>query len=87
MVKVTDVLLASHENTAKLLMPARLHVLTQKLMNLARFTSRTYSRCIERSVDGTGAEGELKTTDELDAIFFGRGVSMTNQLSSAAALV
>lgn len=35
-VKVTDVLLASMKIRRKLSMPARLHVLTQKLMNLAQ---------------------------------------------------
>ncbi len=87
MVKVTDVLLASHENTAQIIEPARLHVLTQKLMNLAQVYVGTYSRSTECSVDGTGARRRTKTTDELDAIFFGRGVSYDKPLSSVAVLV
>ncbi len=54
-VKVTDVLLASHENTAQIIdaRPAtRFNAEVDEPR--PRFTSRTYSRCIERSVDGTG---------------------------------
>lgn len=59
-VKVTDVLLASHENTAQIIDARPAARLTQKLMNLAQFTSRTYSRSTECSVDGTGARRRTK---------------------------
>ncbi len=56
-------------------------------MNLAQVYVADISRSTECSVDGTGARRRTKNDDELDAIFFGRGVSYDKPIIAAAALV
>ena len=69
-------------------MPARLHVLTQKLMNLAQvYVADIFPGALNVPWTELVREGELKTTDELDAIFLVAVSATTNQLSSAAVLV
>lgn len=75
-VKVTDVLLASHENTAQII-DARPAARFNAEVDEPRPGLRRGHIPGAFNVPWTELvrEGELKTTDELDAIFFGRGVS------------
>lgn len=75
-VKVTDVLLASHENTAQII-DARPATRFNAEVDEPRPGLRRGHIPGALNVPWTELvrEGELKTTDELDAIFFGRGVS------------
>ncbi|ETE06255.1 3-mercaptopyruvate sulfurtransferase [Escherichia coli LAU-EC8] len=75
-VKVTDVLLASHENTAQII-DARPAARFNAEVDEPRPGLRRGHIPGALNVPWTELvrEGELKTTDELDAIFFGRGVS------------
>ncbi|MCJ8704157.1 3-mercaptopyruvate sulfurtransferase, partial [Escherichia coli] len=75
-VKVTDVLLASHENTAQII-DARPAARFNVEVDEPRPGLRRGHIPGALNVPWTELvrEGELKTTDELDAIFFGRGVS------------
>ncbi|EIN0457138.1 3-mercaptopyruvate sulfurtransferase [Escherichia coli] len=75
-VKVTDVLLASHENTAQVI-DARPAARFNAEVDEPRPGLRRGHIPGALNVPWTELvrEGEPKTTDELDAIFFGRGVS------------
>ena len=75
-VKVTDVLLASHENTAQII-DARPATRFNAEVDEPRPGLRRGHIPGALNVPWTELvrEGELNTTDELDAIFFGRGVS------------
>ncbi|EKN5209110.1 3-mercaptopyruvate sulfurtransferase [Escherichia coli] len=75
-VKVTDVLLASHENTAQVI-DARPAARFNAEVDEPRPGLRRGHIPGALNVPWTELvrKGELKTTDELDAIFFGRGVS------------
>ena len=75
-VKVTDVLLASHENTAQII-DARPATRFNAEVDEPRPGLRRGHIPGALNVPWTELvrEGELKTTDELDAIFFSRGVS------------
>lgn len=75
-VKVTDVLLASHENTAQII-DARPAARFNAEVDEPRPGLRRGHIPGALNVPWTELvrEGELKTTDELDAIFCGRGVS------------
>lgn len=75
-VKVTDVLLASHENTAQII-DARPAARFNAEVDEPRPGLRRGHIPGALNVPWTELVrgGELKTTDELDAIFFGRGVS------------
>ena len=75
-VKVTDVLLASHENTAQII-DARPAARFNAEVDEPRPGLRRGHIPGALNVPWTELvrEGELKTTDELDAIFFSRGVS------------
>ena len=75
-VKVTDVLLASHENTAQII-DARPAARFNAEVDEPRPGLRRGHIPGALNVPWTELvrEGELKTTDELDAIFFFRGVS------------
>lgn len=75
-VKVTDVLLASHENTAQII-DARPAARFNAEVDEPRPGLRRGHIPGALNVPWTELvrKGELKTTDELDAIFFGRGVS------------
>ncbi|EHR9236833.1 3-mercaptopyruvate sulfurtransferase [Escherichia coli] len=75
-VKVTDVLLASHENTAQII-DARPATRFNAEVDEPRPGLRRGHIPGALNVPWTELvrEGELKKTDELDAIFFGRGVS------------
>ena len=75
-VKVTDVLLASHENTAQII-DARPAARFNAEVDEPRPGLRRGHIPGALNVPWTELvrESELKTTDELDAIFFGRGVS------------
>ncbi|HHX3803058.1 TPA: 3-mercaptopyruvate sulfurtransferase [Escherichia fergusonii] len=75
-VNVTDVLLASHENTAQII-DARPATRFNAEVDEPRLGLRRGHIPGALNVPWTELvrEGELKTTDELDAIFFGRGVS------------
>ena len=75
-VKVTDVLLASHENTAQVI-DARPAARFNAEVDEPRPGLRRGHIPGALNVPWTELvrEGELKTTDELDAIFCGRGVS------------
>ena len=75
-VKVTDVLLASHENTAQII-DARPAARFNAEVDEPRPGLRRGHITGELNVPSTELvrEGELQPTDELDAIFFGRGVS------------
>lgn len=75
-VKVTDVILASHENTAQVI-DARPAARFNAEVDEPRPSLRRGHIPGALNVPWTELvrEGELKTTDELDAIFFGRGVS------------
>ncbi|HBC6495392.1 TPA: 3-mercaptopyruvate sulfurtransferase [Escherichia coli] len=75
-VKVTDVLLASHENTAQII-DARPATRFNAGVDEPRPGLRRGHIPGALNVPWTELvrEGELKTTGELDAIFFGRGVS------------
>ncbi|EHC9995865.1 3-mercaptopyruvate sulfurtransferase [Escherichia coli] len=75
-VKVTDVLLASHENTAQII-DARPATRFNAEVDEPRPGLRRGHIPGALNVPWTELvrEVELKTTDELDAIFFGRGVS------------
>lgn len=75
-VKVTDVLLASHENTAQII-DARPAARFNAEVDEPRPGLRRGHIPGALNVPWTELvrEGELKTTDELDAIFLGRGVS------------
>ena len=75
-VKVTDVLLASHENTAQII-DARPATRFNAEVDEPRPGLRRGHIPGALNVPWTDLvrEGELKTTDERDAIFFGRGVS------------
>ncbi|HCQ0464463.1 TPA: 3-mercaptopyruvate sulfurtransferase [Escherichia coli] len=75
-VKVTDVLLASHENTAQII-DARPAARFNAEVDEPRPGLRRGHIPGAFNVPWTELvrEGELKTTDELDAIFFDRGVS------------
>ena len=75
-VKVTDVLLASHENTAQII-DARPAARFNAEVDEPRPGLRRGHIPGALNVPWTELvrEGELTTTDELDAIFFGRGVS------------
>ena len=75
-VKVTDVLLASHENTAQII-DARPATRFNAEVDEPRPGLRRGHIPGALNVPWTELvrEGELKTTYELDAIFFGRGVS------------
>ncbi|HAP6249038.1 3-mercaptopyruvate sulfurtransferase [Escherichia coli] len=75
-VKVTDVLLASHENTAQII-DARPAARFNAEVDEPRPGLRRGHIPGAFNVPWTELvrEGELKTTDELDAIFFSRGVS------------
>ena len=75
-VKVTDVLLASHENTAQVI-DARPAARFNAEVDEPRPGLRRGHIPGALNVPWTELvrEGELKTTDEPDAIFFGRGVS------------
>ncbi|EMV3827057.1 3-mercaptopyruvate sulfurtransferase [Escherichia coli] len=75
-VKVTDVLLASHENTAQII-DARPAARFNAKVDEPRPGLRRGHIPGALNVPWTELvrEGELKTTDELDAIFFSRGVS------------
>ena len=75
-VKVTDVLLASHENTAQII-DARPAARFNAEVDEPRPGLRRGHIPGALNVPWTELvrEGELKTTDELDAIFIGRGVS------------
>ncbi|EFX4151709.1 3-mercaptopyruvate sulfurtransferase [Shigella sonnei] len=75
-VKVTDVLLASHENTAQII-DARPAARFNAEVDEPRPGLRRGHIPGALNVPWTELvrEGELKTTDELDAIIFGRGVS------------
>ena len=75
-VKVTDVLLASHENTAQII-DARPAARFNAEVDEPRPGLRRGHIPGALNVPWTELvrECELKTTDELDAIFFGRGVS------------
>ncbi|MGL9630506.1 3-mercaptopyruvate sulfurtransferase [Escherichia coli] len=75
-VKVTDVLLASHENTAQII-DARPATRFNAEVDEPRPGLRRGHIPGALNVPWTElvSEGEQKTTDELDAIFFGRGVS------------
>lgn len=75
-VKVTDVLLASHENTAQII-DARPATRFNAEVDEPRPGLRRGHIPGALNVPWTELvrEGELKMTDELDAIFFGRGVS------------
>ena len=75
-VKVTDVLLASHENTAQII-DARPAARFNAEVDEPRPGLRRGHIPGALNVPWTDLvrEGELNTTDELDAIFFGRGVS------------
>ncbi|ENC4279729.1 3-mercaptopyruvate sulfurtransferase [Escherichia coli] len=75
-VKVTDVLLASHENTAQII-DARPAARFNAEVDEPRPGLRRGHIPGALNVPWTELvrEGELKTTDELDARFFGRGVS------------
>ncbi|HGU3530265.1 TPA: 3-mercaptopyruvate sulfurtransferase [Escherichia coli O103:H2] len=75
-VKVTDVLLASHENTAQII-DARPAARFNAEVDEPRPGLRRGHIPGALNVPWTELvrEGELKATDELDAIFFGRGVS------------
>ncbi|EHD5223269.1 3-mercaptopyruvate sulfurtransferase [Escherichia coli] len=75
-VKVTDVLLASHENTAQII-DARPAARFNAEVDEPRPGLRRGHIPGALNVPWTELvrEGELKTTDELDAIFFCRGVS------------
>ena len=75
-VKVTDVLLASHENTAQII-DARPAARFNAEVDEPRPGLRRGHIPGALNVPWTELvrEAELKTTDELDAIFFGRGVS------------
>ena len=75
-VKVTDVLLASHENTAQII-DARPAARFNAEVDEPRPGLRRGHIPGALNVPWTELvrEGELNTTDELDAIFFGRGVS------------
>ena len=75
-VKVTDVLLASHENTAQVI-DARPAARFNAEVDEPRPGLRRGHIPGALNVPWTELvrEGELKPTDELDAIFFGRGVS------------
>ncbi|HCP5402972.1 TPA: 3-mercaptopyruvate sulfurtransferase [Escherichia coli] len=75
-VKVTDVLLASHENTAQII-DARPATRFNAEVDEPRPGLRRGHIPGALNVPWTELvrEGELKTTDELDAIFFRRGVS------------
>ena len=75
-VKVTDVLLASHENTAQVI-DARPAARFNAEVDEPRPGLRRGHIPGALNVPWTELvrEGELKATDELDAIFFGRGVS------------
>ncbi|EFS9568910.1 3-mercaptopyruvate sulfurtransferase [Escherichia coli] len=75
-VKVTDVLLASHENTAQII-DARPAARFNAEVDEPRPGLRRGHIPGALNVPWTELvrEGELKMTDELDAIFFGRGVS------------
>ncbi|EMQ3428525.1 3-mercaptopyruvate sulfurtransferase [Escherichia coli O113:H32] len=75
-VKVTDVLLASHENTAQII-DARPAARFNAEVDEPRPGLRRGHIPGALNVPWTELvrEGELKTTDELDAIFFDRGVS------------
>ena len=75
-VKVTDVLLASHENTAQII-DARPAARFNAEVDEPRPGLRRGHIPGSLNVPWTELvrEVELKTTDELDAIFFGRGVS------------
>lgn len=75
-VKVTDVLLASHENTAQII-DARPAARFNAEVDEPRPGLRRGHIPGALNVPWTELvrEGELKTTDELDATFFGRGVS------------
>ncbi|HAV8818442.1 3-mercaptopyruvate sulfurtransferase [Escherichia coli] len=75
-VKVTDVLLASHENTAQII-DARPAARFNAEVDEPRPGLRRGHIPGALNVPWTELvrEDELKTTDELDAIFFGRGVS------------
>lgn len=75
-VKVTDVLLASHEKTAQII-DARPAVRFNAEIDEPRAGLRRGHIPGALNVPWTELvrEGELKTTDELDAIFFSRGVS------------
>ncbi|EHT6936279.1 3-mercaptopyruvate sulfurtransferase [Escherichia coli] len=75
-VKVTDVLLASHENTAQII-DARPAARFNAEVDEPRPGLRRGHIPGALNVPWTELvrEGELKTTDELDAIFFVRGVS------------
>lgn len=74
--KVTDVLLASHEKTAQII-DARPAARFNAEVDEPRAGLRRGHIPGALNVPWTELvrEGELKTTDELDAIFFGRGVS------------
>ena len=75
-VKVTDVLLASHENTAQII-DARPAARFNAEVDEPRPGLRRGHIPGALNVPWTELvrDGELNTTDELDAIFFGRGVS------------
>lgn len=75
-VKVTDVLLASHEKTAQII-DARPAARFNAEVDEPRAGLRRGHIPDALNVPWTELvrEGELKTTDELDAIFFSRGVS------------
>ena len=66
-VKVTDVLLASHENTAQII-DARPNFNAEVDEPRPVYVA-TYSRALNVPWTELVREGELKTTDELDAIF------------------
>ena len=80
-VKVTDVLLASHENTAQIIdarPAARFNAEVDEPrpgLRRGHIPGALNVPWTERSMPREYVRGELKTTDELDAIFFGRGVS------------
>ncbi|EPF4823573.1 3-mercaptopyruvate sulfurtransferase [Escherichia albertii] len=80
-VKVTDVLLASHEKTAQII-DARPAARFNAEIDEPRAGLRRGHIPGALNVPWTELvrEGELKTTDELDAIFFSRGVSYDNPI-------
>ncbi|EOY8346235.1 3-mercaptopyruvate sulfurtransferase [Escherichia albertii] len=80
-VKVTDVLLASHEKTAQII-DARPAARFNAEVDEPRAGLRRGHIPGALNVPWTELvrEGELKTTDELDAIFFSRGVSYDNPI-------
>lgn len=85
--KVTDVLLASHEKTAQII-DARPAARFNAEVDEPRPGLRRGHIPGALNVPWTELvrEGELKTTDELDTIFLDAASAMTNRLLSVAAL-